>query len=302
MRQIAKLYKTTIGAVLYRFAKYGIPTRTRRKIVLKYARRPFSRDKFEKAYLSGLRAGDIHARKRATNTVGVNVTTTYPAMIELFERTFGRYGHVKKYPAKGPLVYEWYVYCDLDTSFSFLIKKPTETPDGGDFYAFLAGYVDSEGTITFDCSGGCPRPHFWIKSQDVELLDEIRGRLKGDGFHASDLHLRAKSGTWTSRISRLNGATMSIQNTRDYYQLSLYRRDEIARLVKKLMQFSHHRGKIERMRLVLNAAEGHLTWDDVRNFIQNANRGKEECIKAAKAVYTQEHPGLSFPMKTLPFR
>ena len=95
---------------------------------------------------------------------------------------------------------------------------------------------------------------------------------------------------------------MSIQNTRDYYQLSLYRRDEIARLVKKLMQFSHHRGKIERMRLVLNAGEGHLTWDDVRNSIQNANRGKEECIKAAKAVYTQEHPGLSFPMKTLPFR
>lgn len=275
--------------------KHGIPTRNKRKIVLKYPRKPFSGDANEKAYLLGLRAGDIHARRRAINTVGVNVTTTYPAMIELFERTFGRYGCVKKYPAKGPLVYEWYVYCDLDASFGFLIEKPMGVPDGGDFYAFLAGYVDSEGTITFDCGGGRPRPNFWIKSQDVELLDEIRRKLKSDGFHPSGLHLRAKGGTWTSRISRLNEGTMSIQNMRDYYQLGLYRRNEIDWLVKKLMQFSRHREKVERMRLVLKSTEGQLMEEEVKNFIKNANGEKEKCIKAAEVVYIQKHCGATLP-------
>jgi len=128
MKQIAEKYGVIPGAVRYWMMKYDIPRRNRYEATIKYPRKPFSGDEYERAYLLGLRAGDIHARKRATNTVGVNVTTTYPAMIELFERTFGRYGHVKKYPAKGPLVYEWYVYCDLDTSFGFLIKKPMEAP------------------------------------------------------------------------------------------------------------------------------------------------------------------------------
>lgn len=200
---------------------------------------------------------------------------------------------MKKYPVKGPLVYGWYVYCDLDMSFNFLIEKPISAPDWGDFYAFLAGYVDSEGTITFDYRGGHPRPSFWIKSQDAEVLGEIKEKLKSDGFHVPDLHLRTKSGTWTSGISRVNGDIMLIQNTRDYYQLGLYRLSEIARLVKKLMQFSRHREKMERMHLVLKLTEEPLTEEEVRNVIQNANRKKEGC-KAAEVAYIQKHHGATF--------
>ncbi|MDI6884540.1 MAG: hypothetical protein QMD00_05410 [Hadesarchaea archaeon] len=294
LARIARLYGVIHQSVRYWMIKHGIPRRNRYDATIKYPRTPFSGDRYERAYLLGLRAGDIHARRRATNTIGVNVSTTSPAMIKLMEDTFGRYGRVNKYPAKGPLVYEWYIYCDLDTSFDFLIEKPTGVPDWGDFYAFLAGYVDSEGTITFDYTGSL-RPNFWIKSQDVELLGKIRWKLKNDGFHPSNLHLRTKSGTWTSRISRLNGASISIQNTRDYYQLSLHRRSEIAKLVKKLIQFSRHGEKVERMRLALKTTEKQLTEEEARNFIQNANREKEECIKAAEVMYTQKHCGAILP-------
>jgi len=282
--QIAEKYGITSDAVRNWMIKYNIPRRSLYEATLKHPRKPFSGYAEERGYLLGLRAGDIHARKRATNTVGVNVTTTCPSMIKLFERTFEEYGCVKKYPVKGPLTYGWYVYCDLDTSFNFLIEKPSGLPRWDNFYAFLAGYVDSEGTITFDCCSSYPRPNFWIKSQDVELLSEVVWKLKSDGFHVSGLHLRTKSGTWASGISQSSGAPVSIQNTKDYYQLGLYRGNEIARLLKKLMQFSRHREKMERMRLALCVTEGCLTKEEVRTFIQNASNEKEKCIKAAKVM------------------
>ncbi|MDI6884668.1 MAG: hypothetical protein QMD00_06065, partial [Hadesarchaea archaeon] len=137
-KQIAEKYGATPEAARHWMIKYWIPRRNHYEATIKYARKPFSGEGHELSYLLGLRAGDIHARRRATNTIGANVTTTCPPMIELFERTFGSYGYVKKYPVKGPLVYGWYVYCDLDMSFNFLIEKPISAPDWGDFYAFLA--------------------------------------------------------------------------------------------------------------------------------------------------------------------
>lgn len=287
-RQIAEKYGVWPEAVRHWMVKYGIPRRNRYEATIKYPRKPFSGDEYEKAYLLGLRAGDIHARKRATNTVGVNVSTTSPAMIELFETTFRGYGFVKKYPAKGPLVYEWYVYCDLDRSFEFLIEKPVEvSKNNGGFYAFLAGYVDSEGTWTFSYQNDRLRLHFWIKSQDIKLLNEIKKKLENDGFHPSGPHLRVKGGTSTSRLTS-NGKIL-VTNSKDYFQLDLCKRDEIVRLAKKLVLFSRHKEKMGRMRLVLEAVEERLTKEKIKNFIEAANIKTKECVKVAELGYLYRH-------------
>jgi len=287
--RIAEKYNVTDNAVLRWMEKYSIPRRGKYEVILKYPRKPFSGDENEKAYLIGLRAGDIHARKRATNTVGVNVTTTCPAMIELFEGTFGGYGCVKRYPARGQFGYEWYIYCDLDVSFKFLIEKSVNVPSDDSFYPFLAGYVDSEGTWTFSYQNGKPRPSFWIKSQDIQLLNGIKKRLENDGFHPCGPHLRVKGGTSTLRWIPQSGGTVMIKNTKDYFQLSLLRRDEMIRLIKNLMPFSHHKEKIERMHLVLKAAEGRLSREEVKNFIENSNGKIKECVAKAEIEYSRRH-------------
>jgi len=73
---------------------------------LKYPRKPFSGNEKEKAYLLGLRAGDIYAQQRTPNTVEVTTATTHPAMIDLFYDIFDKYGHCGIYPRKSNMGYE----------------------------------------------------------------------------------------------------------------------------------------------------------------------------------------------------
>jgi hypothetical protein len=119
--------------------------------VTKYERKPFSNDKVEKAYLMGMRYGDLHVVRHG-RAIRVRVSTTHPAMAELFESVFSPYGYVHRYPREAKLVgYEWTLECDLDSSFEFLLQKasvlePQLMPEQ-EFVAFLAGLFDAEGSI-----------------------------------------------------------------------------------------------------------------------------------------------------------
>lgn len=281
-RQIAEKYGVVPGAVRYWMIKYGIPRRNHYEATLKYPRKPFSGDGYERAYLLGLRAGDIHARRRAANTIGVNVTTTRPAMFKLCKEVFAKYGYVKKYPVRGPLGPQWYVYSDLDKSFEFLIEKPTKVPTDESFYAFLAGYVDSEGTWTFNKQVNKLLFHFWIKSQDLDLLKQIEGKLKSNGFHLNALKLEIKGGRWQKVFS--NGKTIWIKNRRDYWRLRLCRQTEIVLLAEKLIPFVRHEEKMKRMLLILKAKN--REWlkygEEIRNRIQQMNEGAKKWVEEAE--------------------
>jgi hypothetical protein len=111
----------------------GVPLRGRIdaqiKAVTKHERRPFAGDDLEKAYLMGLRYGDLDVvlHGRATR---VRVSTTHPAMAKLFESLFSRYGFVHRYPKTTNLTgYEWTLECDLDSTFEFLLEKKTLTTE-----------------------------------------------------------------------------------------------------------------------------------------------------------------------------
>jgi len=114
---------------------------------MRHARHAFSRDKMEKAYLVGLRAGDINAWRKTRNTVEVRVSTTHPAMAKLFSDSFRQYGHIMADAGKAylPGRYRWQIRAHLDNSFRFLISKTSDLPkDSSRFYHFLAGYSDAE--------------------------------------------------------------------------------------------------------------------------------------------------------------
>jgi len=149
--------------------------------VSKYERKPFSGDKIEKAYLVGLRYGDLDAVRHG-RAIRVRVSTTHPAMAELFESLLSPFGMVHRYPRKAQFTgYEWTLECDLDSSFEFLLKKPRiaelELLGEGEFSAFLAGFFDAEGSLFLHQKSSGPAPEANITNTDRDILVYLASRL-----------------------------------------------------------------------------------------------------------------------------
>ena len=64
----------------------------------KYERKPFDGTDEDKAYLLGLRHGDLSVSKPWKGVAKVSTSTTHPAMAELFRSLFEPYGHVYQHP------------------------------------------------------------------------------------------------------------------------------------------------------------------------------------------------------------
>ena len=171
------------------------------QVVTKHEKRPFSGDEIEKAYLMGLRYGDLHVVKHG-RAIRVRVSTTHPAMAGLFESLFAPYGHVARYPRKEKLVdFEWTLECDLDDSFSFLLTKPTiaelEKLSPAEMIAFLAGLFDAEGSIYLHDKVGRYNPEMAFTNTDALLLTYVMKSILQLGFHCKL--------TWTVQNENRNG-------------------------------------------------------------------------------------------------
>jgi hypothetical protein len=120
----------------------------------KYERKPFDGTDEDKAYMLGLRHGDLSASVPFGDVTRVSTSTTHPALSELFEQLFCPYGHVYKYPRrqKDTNTYEWNLQTILDRSFGFLLESRDKCREwvmrkDGTMLAYLAGLIDAEGNI-----------------------------------------------------------------------------------------------------------------------------------------------------------
>ena len=153
----------------------------------KYERKPFGGDTIEQAYLMGLRYGDLNAVRHG-RAIRVRVSTTHPAMADLFESVFAPYGHVHRYARRAKLVaYECSLECDLDSSFEFLLRKPTVTQlealSRDETVSFLAGLFDSEGSIFLHCKRGRYSPEASISNTDASILGFVEAAVTRLGLH-----------------------------------------------------------------------------------------------------------------------
>ena len=169
--------------------------------VTKYDRKSFSGDRIERAYLMGLRYGDLDAAKHG-RAVRVRVSTTHPAMADLFESLFSPYGHIHRYPRRARLVrYEWTLECDLDGSFEFLLDKASiaelEAFTQPEFVGFLAGAFDAEGSFLLHKKTSWYDPEASISNGDANFINLLKVRLGKTGFHCST--------TWRKQQSERGG-------------------------------------------------------------------------------------------------
>lgn len=200
------------------------------RAVTKYERKPFQGDRFERAYLIGLRYGDLHSVRHG-RAIRVRVSTTHPAMAELFESLFSPYGHVHRYPREADLVgYEWTLECDLDDTFEFLLAKPStselETMDDRSFLAFLAGLFDAEGSVLLHKKGERYDPEVSIANSEEKLLSFLIIRLRRLGFSAYEY--------WSEQDEDRDGVAGQSRVGR----ISIFKFDEVQEFLRRV-HFRH---------------------------------------------------------------
>ena len=261
-----KLGVKSSSTVSYKLMKFGIPTRTISEIKTKYPIIPFSGDLKEKAYILGLRTGDLTITK-SFYKIRVSVSTTHPALLKTMKKGFGKYTRVMTFIHKDKRgIRELHIYCSLDQSFEFLLEKIRKIPswiinNDDYFFSFLAGYSDAEGSFdVFENTDDTVSFHFRVASNDKEILSQILDKLKSKKFFCK-LYLHAKKG------KKATYGTYS----KNVYALRMFRKNDVLRLVNILKDRSCHEEKTKRMGLILSLKKC-KKWSEVREKVFKLRR------------------------------
>lgn len=269
--------------------RYGIKTRSISETSTKYPKTSFSGDLKEKAYMIGLRASDLSARK-SSNLIEIRLATTHRLFIEVFKELFEKYSHISETLWYNQKTKETIIRlsCLLDKSFDFILEKPQKIPqwilsDTEIFFYYLAGYVDGDGywSIRLELKKYVSFK-FGIDTMDKELLQQINKKLEDLGFF-SKFGLKCKKEGGDSKLYR-----------KDIYYVTLSRRSDVIKLGRILLPLSRHKEKIWKMNLILknidrdyNKIDGELT--KLRNKIKETVLTKEENMQQLD-LRTKERP------------
>lgn len=275
--RIAKQLGTTHSLIIQRMDEYRIKRRSLSEARLKHPKKNFSNDLYEKAYLLGLRTGDLSSYKNH-NMIRISTASTHPAMFNLFKGSFKKYAYVSSYPIKAKSGYEWHMYCNLNKTFDFLIKKLNKIPisilkDKNAFFAFVAGYTDAEGS--WNIMKG-RKNNIWITfrlaTSDFKILNQINKELRKYRIN-SRLYLDRKAGT-----------TMSFGTyTNDFYALWVTQMDSICSLIDEMLKYSKHREKLYKMKLCLYA-KNVISWNTIETRVISLRKKIKNEVKEYTAL------------------
>lgn len=277
LSQIAKRFgMRSQNAVTYHMDKFGIKRRpSSRK---NYIRFEFSGNLNEKAYLIGLRTGDIHARKHC-RLIAVSMTSPKSTQMKMFRTSFAKYSHINEYECNGGFTQKSrQVRCYLHPSFKFLIEKSKTIPNwimknNELFYYFLAGYCDSEASWIITehkkYDGRWKDLIFSLGTSDKKILQQIHQKLKEFGFN-SHLYMVKKKGTENT----ING--IIIRNF-DLYRVMMMSHKDVVKLAKILLPLSKHEDKQKAKLRIINYNEVNLKRKELKR--KNLGTVKMLCIK-----------------------
>ncbi len=199
----------------------------------KYERRPFDGTDEDKAYLLGLRHGDLSVSKPWNGVVRVSTSTTHPAMVWLFRSLFEPHGHVRQDPRykKDTGTYEWNLYVILDDSYDFLLpsfngitewilSKPSITS------SYLAGLFDAEGSVGIYPAKMRTALNVIYYNTNLELMWFVYKAIERMGFRPLKPYLDKKKG--------FRSPGYHIEMKKDYWRVMLARFVECQVFLKTL--------------------------------------------------------------------
>ena len=255
----------------------------------KYERRPFDGTDEDRAYLLGLRHGDLSVSKPWNGAIRVSTSTTHPAMAELFRSLFERYGHVYQHPRykSDTNSYEWNLFTILDPTFEFLSAKFEESKQWLDssksvLLSYLSGLLDAEGSLitTRDRRGKVALFVDYYNSNKA-LLEWVMNHLEALGYHCS-LRINKRKGTRTRKYGIIHRI--------DYWQLSAIGVKNIQELIRILQP--RHGEKKRRKAIALSVRPGDLYSNVEETNLRVRSQIKAEVsdfVRRAEAEYLEKH-------------
>ncbi len=256
----------------------------------KYERRPFDGTDADRAYMLGLRHGDLSVSRPWRGVVRVSTSTTHPKMVQLFRSLFEPYGHVYQHPRykKDTRTYEWNISVILDDSFSFLFQEFPEVESwlmGSDsrVLAYLSGFLDAEGSIlvTHNVRGGIVTFVDYF-NENKRLLEWIRDRAKRMGLGCS---LRVNKPVGRGKTG------FHLNHNKEYWQLSIFGARSIIGFIQSLAP--RHPEKVQRRLLALQT-EGKTKYEEVSYLVISLRTSIRnevlEFVKLAETSYLERHP------------
>jgi hypothetical protein len=300
LSNIARLIgNKTSGYVSYLFGELEIEPRpfeeSRLKEITenlrKYERKPFDGTDEDKAYLLGVSHGDFHIMRPFGDAVRVSTGTTHPAMVELFEDLFVRYGHVSVYPRykRDTNSYEWNIQVILDSSFEFLLQTRearrgwVEAKDST-MLAYLAGLLDAEGTIGFSPNPRTIGITVGIWNTDTGLLGFAYECLNKLGHRPIQPYLSGAPGGVSSGFH--------IPKRKAEWRVLVARFEEVQSLLRRLPL--RHREKLARREIALSVAKGdpyEKVAESVSSLLKAIKKEVHEYTRQAELEYLRMHPG-----------
>lgn len=258
--------------------------------VRKYERRPFDGTDEDKAYMLGLRHGDLSVSRPFGDAIRVSTSTTHPTMAAVFKSLFEPYGHVYQHPRfkQDTKTYEWNLSTILDGSFEFLLEDRVTSWNWiqrnlNTILAYLAGAWDAEGHVGILKNANCTAITLTIFNTNTDFLGFVRTILIQIGYHPVGLYLDKRKGTVTSKYK--------IERKKDYWKLVVAIFDEAQSLLRSMP--IQHPEKIARKELALTLQRGDK-WEDVRGRVKALRRseiqGRDDFVKLAETMYLQTHP------------
>lgn len=239
-REIAEKLDTGRSTVYSKLKKYEIQTRDISESHIQYERKSFSGNQTEKHYLLGFGIGDLRTRKvgEQSNTIKVDCGSTRENQIKLFRELFEGYGRIWE---GGP--YDdgsMHIEAFLDVSFDFLLNargKLDELPTDKDcFLAFLAGFIDAEGSFFVTKE----RARFSLGNYDRDLLEKLKQRLEKLGIEPTQIYLNEERYEIEGKYTRND----------DYKLFQINRKDSLLKIVALISPYVKHEGKKKQMKKV----------------------------------------------------
>lgn len=238
--EIAERYQCSPTTVHRRLKACGIEARPAGGSIYEYPKRDFDGSPCDKAYLIGLRLGDLHVEE-GNSAIRVRCTSTHQEQIDLIQELFLEYGGV--WISEPRAVRGTGITAHLNRSFDFLLPHEDKIEswildDNELFSAFWAGYLDAEGS--FIISG--KRAYFKVDSGDQGILHQAWARLGGMGFEFPPPKLVRPAGTWISQFQ--------LASRRDLWRLTSERKETLLQLCDLVAPYLRHQTRIHDMEAV----------------------------------------------------
>jgi hypothetical protein len=266
----------------------------------KYERKPFEGTDEDKAYMLGLKHGDLSAYVPFGDATRVSTSTTHPALANLFTELFSRYGRVYEHSRykKEQNKYEWNLEAILDNSFGFLLESREKCREWilskpSLMLAYLAGLIDAEGHIRI-----YPNPRtigiiVSIWNTDTSLIEFSYKCLRQLGYRPMRPYLDKRKGGRSSGFQ--------IERKKDYWRLQLGRVEEAQSLLRRLPL--RHREKVAIKEIALSVTKGDF-YENIRAKVESLRKSfKEETAeftKQAELEFLAGHPKDGNPVPPLP--